>query len=61
MNTAGKEREKLWRASVNEIETDSKKKNIRDMHRGITLFRKSYQPGPNLVKDQIPHCSYNSV
>jgi hypothetical protein len=29
----------------------SKNKNIKDIYRGINVFRKGYQPRPNLVKD----------
>jgi hypothetical protein len=36
----------------NEIELNSKKKNIRDLYRGITVFKKGYQPKTNLVKDE---------
>jgi hypothetical protein len=28
------------------------KKNIRDLYRGINEFKKGYQPGINIVKDQ---------
>jgi hypothetical protein len=34
-----------------ELETDSKNKNIRDLHRGINEFRKGYQPKTN-TKDE---------
>jgi hypothetical protein len=37
---------------INEIESDSKNKNIRDLYRSITEFKKSYQPRTNLVKDE---------
>jgi hypothetical protein len=36
----------------NEIELNSKNKNIRDLYRGITEFGKGYQPKTNLVKDE---------
>jgi hypothetical protein len=29
-----------------------KKKNIREMYSGINEFKKGYQPGTNLVKDE---------
>jgi hypothetical protein len=35
---------------INELESDSKNKNIRDMYRGINEFKKGYQPRTNLVK-----------
>jgi hypothetical protein len=37
---------------MNELATNSKNKNIRDLYRGINEFRKSYQPITNLVKDE---------
>jgi hypothetical protein len=36
---------------ITEIELNSKNKNIRDLYRGITKFKKGYQPKTNLVKD----------
>jgi hypothetical protein len=35
-----------------ELATNSKIRNIRDMYRGINYFKKSYQPRSNLVKDK---------
>jgi hypothetical protein len=35
---------------INEIELNSKNKNMRDLYRGITEFKKGYQPKSNLVK-----------
>jgi hypothetical protein len=32
---------------------NSKKKNIRDIYRGMNEFKRVYQPRSNLVKDQI--------
>jgi hypothetical protein len=29
---------------INELETDCKKTNIRDLYRGISEFKKAYQP-----------------
>jgi hypothetical protein len=37
---------------INELATDSKKKNIRDLYRGINEFKRGYQPRNNLVKDE---------
>jgi hypothetical protein len=37
---------------INETELNSKNKNIRDLYRGITEFKKCYQPKTNLVKDE---------
>jgi hypothetical protein len=37
---------------INELEINSKHKNIRDLYRGITEFKKGYQPKTNLVKNE---------
>jgi hypothetical protein len=36
----------------NEIELKSRNKEIRDLYRGITEFKKGYQPKTTLVKDE---------
>ena len=40
------------RAKIEELETNSKNKNIRDLYRGITDFKKGYQPRCNRVQDE---------
>ena len=40
------------RAKIEELETNSKIKNIRDLYRGINDFKKGYQPRHNIVKDE---------
>jgi len=40
------------RARIEELETNSKNKNIRDLYRGINDFKKGYQPRCNIVKDE---------
>jgi hypothetical protein len=37
---------------INEVELNSKNKNLRDLYRGITEFKTGYQPKTNLVKDE---------
>jgi hypothetical protein len=37
---------------INELETNSKNKSIRNLYRGINKFKKGYQPKTNLVKDE---------
>jgi hypothetical protein len=37
---------------INELATNSKNKNIRDLYRGINEFKRGYQPRNNLVKDE---------
>jgi hypothetical protein len=46
-----KKREYL-KGKINELETNNKNKNIRDLHRGINEFKKGYQPGINTIKDE---------
>jgi hypothetical protein len=46
-----KKREYL-KDKINEIELNSKNKNIRDLYRGITEFKKGYHPKTNLVQDE---------
>jgi hypothetical protein len=46
-----KKREYL-KDKITETELNSKTKNIRDLYRGITNFKKGYQPKTNLVKDE---------
>jgi hypothetical protein len=40
------------KAKINELETNSKNKNIRDFYKGINDFKKCYQPRTNVVKDE---------
>ena len=40
------------RAKIDELETNSKIKNIRDLYRGINDFKMGYQPRCNIVKDE---------
>ena len=40
------------RAKFEELETNSKIKNIRGLYRGINDFKKGYQPRYNIVKDE---------
>jgi hypothetical protein len=46
-----KKREYL-KGEINELESNSKNKNIRDLYRGINEFRKGYQPRANFVKER---------
>jgi hypothetical protein len=41
-----------FKDKINELESNSKNKNIRDLYRGINEFKKGYQPRTNLVKDE---------
>ena len=40
------------RAKIEELETNSKIKNIRDLYRGINDFKKGYQLRCNIVNDE---------
>ena len=40
------------RAKIKERETNSKIKNIRNLYRGISDFKKGYQPRCNIAKDE---------
>jgi hypothetical protein len=40
------------RAKIEELETNSKIQNIRDLYRGIKDFKKGYQPRCNIVEDE---------
>ena len=40
------------KAKIEELETHSKIKNIRDLYRSISDFKKVYQPRTNIVKDE---------
>jgi len=40
------------KAKIDELETNSKNKSIRDLYRGISDFKKGYQPRNNIVKDE---------
>jgi len=46
-----KEKEYL-KAKTDELETNSKIKKIRDWYRGISDFKKGYQPGTNVAKGE---------
>jgi len=48
-----REKKKAYlRARIEELETNSKNKNIRDLYRGINDFKKGYQPRCNIVKGE---------
>jgi hypothetical protein len=45
-------RREYLKEKINELESNSKNKNIRDPYRGINEFKKGYQPRTNLVKGE---------
>jgi hypothetical protein len=57
-------RNKKWehlKDKINELESNSKNKNIRDLYRGINEYKNGYQPRTKLLKDErgdlvaVPH------
>jgi hypothetical protein len=42
----------IGKEKIDELETNSKIKNIRHLYRGISDFNKGYQPRTNVVKDE---------
>jgi hypothetical protein len=47
-----KKKKEYLKAKINELETNSNNKNIRDLCRGINDSKKGYQPRNNVVKDE---------
>jgi hypothetical protein len=43
---------KYMKGKINELETNNRNKNIRDLYRGINEFKKGYQPRINIIKDE---------
>ena len=41
--------QKYMKAKIDEIETNSKIKNIKDLRKGIDDFKKDYQPRTNII------------
>ena len=41
-----------WKGKIEELETNSKINNIRDLYRGINDIKKGYQPRTRIVKDE---------
>ena len=46
------EKKSYLKAKIDELETHSKIKNIRDLYKGISDFKKGYQSRTNIVKDE---------
>jgi hypothetical protein len=40
------------KGKINDLETNNKNKNIRDLYRGINEFKKGYQPKINIKKNK---------
>ena len=52
MDISGTKRSNMWELNFNELETNSKAKNVRDLYRSINDFKKGYQHKTNIVKDE---------
>jgi hypothetical protein len=50
--TIRKKKRGYLKDKVNEVGTNNKNKNIRDLCRGINEFKKGYQPRINVIKDE---------
>jgi hypothetical protein len=50
--TFRKKKGEYLKDKVNELETNSKTRNIKDLYRGTNTFRKGYHPRINNVKDE---------
>jgi len=48
---SGTKKKAYLKAKIEELETNSKIKNIRDLYRGISDFKKGWKPRTNIVKD----------
>jgi hypothetical protein len=48
---SGTKKKAYLNAKIEELETNSKLKNVRDLYRGINDFKKGYQPRTNIVND----------
>ena len=49
---SGTKKKAYLRAKIEELETNSKIQNIRDLYRGINDYKKGYQPRCNILKDE---------
>jgi hypothetical protein len=53
------------KGKINELETNDKSRNIRDLYRGINEFKKGYKPRISIIKNENgnlladPHCILN--
>jgi hypothetical protein len=49
---SGPKKREYLKNKINELETNSKDKNIRDLYRGVNELKKGYQPGTNMLKEE---------
>jgi hypothetical protein len=50
--TSKNKKKEYLKGKINELETNNRNKNIRDLYRGINEFRKGYQPRVSIIKDE---------
>jgi hypothetical protein len=50
--TFRKKKREYVKGKINELQTNSKKKHIRDLYRGINEVEKGYQPRINIIKNE---------
>jgi hypothetical protein len=50
--TFRKKKKENLKGKINEIETNNKNKNFRDLYRGINEFKKGHQPRINVITDE---------
>jgi hypothetical protein len=50
--TFGNKKREYLKGKINELETNNKNKNIRDLYSSINEFKKGYQPRINIIKDE---------
>jgi len=46
---------KYLKVKINELETNSKNKKLKNLYRGINDFQMGYQPRTNIIKDEKGH------
>jgi hypothetical protein len=54
--TFRKKKREYLKGKINEMKTNDKNKNIRDLYRGINEFKKGYQPRINIIKMRMVIC-----
>jgi hypothetical protein len=47
-----KKKRVYFKGKINDLKTNNKNKNIRDLYRGINEFKKGYQPRISIIKDE---------
>jgi hypothetical protein len=51
-NISGTRKKEYLKTEINELEANSKFKNMRNLFRGISDFKMDFQPRTNIVKDE---------